>query len=351
MNDPIWLEKARTELGQHEINGPKSNPEIIKFFKDAGHPEINSDETAWCAAFVGAMLKRAGVEPSGSLLARSYLTWGDKIDKPDIGSIAVLWRGSPEGSEGHVGFVVDSGADFVKLLGGNHGSLGTVSVETFPRSRVLGFRWPSAKDKPSPLLTPASIQEPAGDTQATPSLKDRVMTDITSLEAFLPTIELYAPTVGQLLGGPVGGIGGQLAAVGIHALAHAFGVEPTVDAVASHMDQTPILKAADGLRTAEELAVQAMPSPQTTTSPGEPQTVQDAAQKVFHDAGVTNPTIVMVGSLVVTALSGWLVNKGWVTGDASVVIVGAVGGLISSASAIYHSLASNANTKAMAAMK
>jgi hypothetical protein len=47
MAEPLWLTKARSELGQHEINGPKSNPEIIEFFKDAGHPEVKHDETAW----------------------------------------------------------------------------------------------------------------------------------------------------------------------------------------------------------------------------------------------------------------------------------------------------------------
>jgi uncharacterized protein (TIGR02594 family) len=145
MSEPKWLELARTELGQHEISGPKSNPDIIKFFNDAGHPEVHSDATAWCAAFAGAMLKRAGYNPSGSLMARSYLKWGTGLQKPEIGSIAVLWRNSPDSSEGHVGFVVDAGQDFIKLLGGNQGSLGQVSIETFPMSRVLGFRWPYAE--------------------------------------------------------------------------------------------------------------------------------------------------------------------------------------------------------------
>jgi uncharacterized protein (TIGR02594 family) len=341
---------ARAELGQHEINGPKSNPEIIKFFEDAGHTEIHSEDTAWCAAFVGAMIKRSGFKPSGSLMARSYLTWGTGLQKPEIGAVAVLWRGSPDGSEGHVGFVVDSGQDFVKLLGGNQGAPGQVSVETFPRSRVLGFRWPyaPADEKPS---TPSETFKPIAETVASRSIGDRIMTDIATLESFIPTIELYAPTVGQLLGGPVGGIGGQLAAVGIHALATAFGVEPTTEAVVNHMATQPFQKVSGGLLSAEDLVVGTLPSTQTSTLGEPPVTIQDEVKQVFTDAGVTNPTVVMVGSFVTVALSGWLINKGWASNDTVLTVLGAVPGVIAAASSVYHSFTSNKNTAALAASK
>jgi uncharacterized protein (TIGR02594 family) len=351
MSEPKWLELARTELGQHEINGPKSNPEIIKFFNDAGHPEIHSEATAWCAAFVGAMLRRAGEEPTGSLLARSYLTWGTALQKIEIGAIAVLWRGSPDSSEGHVGFVVDAGADFVKILGGNQGSLGQVSIETFPMSRVLSFRWPSDPKNTEANSPPSKPFKPIAEAAKSRSIGDRIMTDVATLEALIPTIELYAPTVGQLLGGPVGGIGGQLAAVGIHALASAFGVEPTTEAVVSHMTTQPFQKVSGGLLDAEELAAGSLPQPQTSAPAEPPVTIQDEVKHVFTDAGVTNPTIVMIGSFVTVALSGWLINKGWVSNDVVLSTLGAIPGLIAAASSVYHSFTSNRNTAALAASK
>jgi len=133
-----WLDLAKKELGDHE---GRDDAKILAFFEDAGHPEIGSSSTAWCAAFVGAMLKRAGVKPSGSLMARSYLRWG--VATPcKLGAVAVLWRGSPSASTGHVGFLISSTPSRITILGGNQGSAGTVSTETFPKSRVLGYRWP-----------------------------------------------------------------------------------------------------------------------------------------------------------------------------------------------------------------
>jgi lysozyme family protein len=60
---------------------------------------------------------------------------------PRLGCLAVLWRGDPTGPEGHVGFFLGADASGVHLLGGNQGD--RVSVEVFPRGRVLGYRWPA----------------------------------------------------------------------------------------------------------------------------------------------------------------------------------------------------------------
>jgi uncharacterized protein (TIGR02594 family) len=121
------------------IEGPgtSDNPTVQAYYRDAGHPEVKHDAVPWCAAFVGAMLKRAGIKPSGSLLARSYLQWGKKLDKPAVGAIIVLQRG---GSTflGHVGFVVDPAAHI--MLGGNQSD--RVSIQRYDPRKVLSYRWP-----------------------------------------------------------------------------------------------------------------------------------------------------------------------------------------------------------------
>lgn len=58
-NDPLWLDKARDLVGLREIVGSRHEPKVLQFFAEAGHPEIYNDETAWCAAFANAILRRA----------------------------------------------------------------------------------------------------------------------------------------------------------------------------------------------------------------------------------------------------------------------------------------------------
>jgi len=143
MEQPAWLDHAWQEAGVRELPGPASNSRILQFFRDVGHPEVVSDEVAWCAAFVGACLERAGLRSTRSLLARSYLDWGVPLAKAKVGAIAVLSRGSDPG-QGHVGFVVGAAKDQLFLLGGNQKD--AVTVQSFPVGQLLGLRWPSTAE-------------------------------------------------------------------------------------------------------------------------------------------------------------------------------------------------------------
>lgn len=137
---PPWLKEAIKNLGVHEGPGAANNPTVVKFYADAGFPGIKHDDVAWCAAFVGAMLKRAGYKPSGSLAARSYETYGAKLHRPMFGCIGVKKR--PGGGWlGHVGFVVGYDGSRVWLLAGNQGD--KVSVASFPASQFTAFVAPS----------------------------------------------------------------------------------------------------------------------------------------------------------------------------------------------------------------
>ena len=138
--EPAWLTLARTQLGIHEGVGAANNPRVLGYYADAAHPEIRGDDVAWCAAFVGAMLKRSGIKPSGSLAARSYEAWGQPLAKPVLGCVGVKKR--PGGGWlGHVGFVVGASAAQIILLAGNQGD--AVSIAAFPRAQFTAFRWPA----------------------------------------------------------------------------------------------------------------------------------------------------------------------------------------------------------------
>lgn len=160
MPQPPWMPVAWTELGQREIAGAGTNPRIAAYFRRAGHPEIRDDETAWCAAFVGFCLEDAGLKSTRSLAARSYLTWGAATDLPVPGAITVLSRSS-DPSLGHVGFLAGFTDTRVYLLGGNQS--GSVSVAAFDRSRVLGFRLPSAADVPTGSAVGTAADRPVPD--------------------------------------------------------------------------------------------------------------------------------------------------------------------------------------------
>ena len=136
------MAKAWAEFGQREQAGAAHNPRIAALFREVGHEEIKADEVAWCAAFVGACLERAGFTSTRSLLARSYAEWGDALANERVGAIAVLSRGADEG-QGHVGFVAGWTAERLFLIGGNQGD--AVSVAGFSRSRLLSLRWPQGQ--------------------------------------------------------------------------------------------------------------------------------------------------------------------------------------------------------------
>lgn len=137
---PAWYRLAQSEIGTKEIPGEEDNPAIVAYFADAGFSGIKDDETAWCMAAVNSWVERSGKSGTKSLAARSALKWGKKLKKPKKGCVTVLWRDSPNSWKGHVGLYVKEDKKYVYLLGGNQRN--EVNVSRYPKSRVLGHRWP-----------------------------------------------------------------------------------------------------------------------------------------------------------------------------------------------------------------
>ena len=130
--------EARKYLGLKEIPGPEHSMEVIAMFKAVGHPRVQDDETAWCAAFAGAMYESLGIESTRKLNARSYLDFGESVKLENLkkGDVVVFWRVGPDDWRGHVGFFVrfsDTG-DLV-VLGGNQNN--SVSEKVYSKDRFL----------------------------------------------------------------------------------------------------------------------------------------------------------------------------------------------------------------------
>ncbi len=140
--NPKWLTIARAEVGQKEIAGAAANPRILAYWKAVDYTPPDGDETAWCSAFVNWCMQEAGLSGTRQPNARSWEKYGKELTKPENGCIAVLWRGSKDGWQGHVAFYVGPGSKpgTIRLLGGNQGN--SVNVSEYPASQVLSYRAP-----------------------------------------------------------------------------------------------------------------------------------------------------------------------------------------------------------------
>lgn len=126
-------------IGTTEGAGPENNPVIMDMYASVGHDWVEHDSVAWCAAFVGHCLERAGLRSTRQLTARSYLEWGVPVESADAqpGDIGVIPRGS-SGWQGHVFFIDRIEGPWVWGLGGNQSD--AVNVKRYPVSKLLGVR-------------------------------------------------------------------------------------------------------------------------------------------------------------------------------------------------------------------
>ena len=133
------LEEMLTNYGLSEIDGPLSNPDILKFFSEIGFSWVSDDsETAWCSAVINFFAKRHGYERSGKLDARSWLKVGEIVTEPKLGDIVVFWRESKESWKGHVAIYINSNEKYIWCAGGNQSN--QINITAYPKSRLLGYR-------------------------------------------------------------------------------------------------------------------------------------------------------------------------------------------------------------------
>jgi uncharacterized protein (TIGR02594 family) len=152
---PKWYRLATEELGQQEIRGATHNSRIVAYQQATGL-RATDDETPWCGSFVAWCLREADIpyKAARAAAARSWLSWGRRLDTPTIGCVVVFWRGKRDGWQGHVGFYAGRAKNGdILVLGGNQGD--SVSIRPYPADRLLGYRWPETVPLP-PDVEPLS---------------------------------------------------------------------------------------------------------------------------------------------------------------------------------------------------
>ena len=190
-NDMIF-ELAQAEVGTVEW-AQGSNPRVVAYYAAAENPSVKDDSVPWCAAFVGAVLAKAGLRGTGSLMARSYVSWGDKVDgldKAQRGDVVVLSRGS-DPKFGHVAFYEGHGGGKVYLLGGNQGD--QVSIARYDALRIVAIRRASV---------PRSAPSQSSTIQASATqVATAVGGGVTAVSALDGTAQIVAIVCCALIGG------------------------------------------------------------------------------------------------------------------------------------------------------
>lgn len=91
--------------------------------------------TLWCARFMNFVLERLGLPGTESDVAKSFASYGKRLEGPKVGAIAVMNRGK---SGGHVGVVsgFDKDGDPI-IISGNYSR--RVAEAVYERSRIIAY--------------------------------------------------------------------------------------------------------------------------------------------------------------------------------------------------------------------
>lgn len=94
----------------------------------------------WCARFMNMVLQRSGHQGTGSDMARSFSSYGQRISGPQVGAIAVMSRGRGGGHVGVVSGIDPSGNPII--VSGNHGH--RVAESVYSRGRIYAYVMPTS---------------------------------------------------------------------------------------------------------------------------------------------------------------------------------------------------------------
>lgn len=153
--DTPWMDVALGELrrGVAVKAGKEAHPRIMMYSRTCPHLYGNQKQRdymadrgdegfKWCSTFVNWCMKEVGIPGTKNALATSWLKWGRRITKPEVGAVVVI----KTKSWNHVAFVSQV-TPTLKMLGGNQKpergrGPQCVSYQRIYKSQVAGYRMP-----------------------------------------------------------------------------------------------------------------------------------------------------------------------------------------------------------------
>lgn len=116
------------------LGAPEALLEALKHM-GSNAKSLGLPASLWCADFMNMVLRKSGIEATGSRAARSYLKYGKQIDGPRVGAIAIFTRGK---NGGHIGIVRGTdGSGNPIIVSGNHNN--KVAEAIYPKARVIAY--------------------------------------------------------------------------------------------------------------------------------------------------------------------------------------------------------------------
>ena len=93
----------------------------------------------WCARFMNMVLQHSGYRGTGSDMAKSFASYGQRVSGPQVGAIAVMTRGR---RSGHVGIITGiDGSGNPIMISGNNGN--RVREAPISRGRIYAYVMPT----------------------------------------------------------------------------------------------------------------------------------------------------------------------------------------------------------------
>lgn len=186
------------ELLAAQIGHGEADAAIQDYLKTGGQ-NLDPRVTAWCAAAVNASLAQGGQQGTGSNMARSFLNWGQGVDTPQKGDLAVFQRGDANGPYGHVGFFDGYNEDgSIRVLGGNQKD--GVNISSYSPDKLLGFRrGEGGTPQPQNAMQPGP-QMPGQPTQNAMAQRPQMQWDagLQDASAFMRPLNALAPNLGRV---------------------------------------------------------------------------------------------------------------------------------------------------------
>ncbi|MGY4303866.1 uncharacterized protein (TIGR02594 family) [Bradyrhizobium sp. USDA 4369] len=118
------------------IGGGSSVVAAARSYIGSGNP--TGRRSLWCARFMNMVLERTGHRGTGSDMARSFASYGQRVSGPQVGAIAVMSRRGG----GHVGVVsgIDAQGNPIVISGNNGHRVRETAVS---RGRVYAYVLPN----------------------------------------------------------------------------------------------------------------------------------------------------------------------------------------------------------------